>query len=109
VSVTATIVPSVSSRTFLVGVICVGAGANECLPAVDQLTITLSGPVGALSALGPGEITPTVDATGRAPGTHALTPAIGGLPAGVELLSLAPGTVSVTINAPTTPTPAPSP
>jgi YbbR domain-containing protein len=109
VSVTATIVPSVSSRSFLVGVICVGAGANECLPAVDQLTITLSGSVGALSALGPGDITPTVDATGLAPGTYDLAPAIGGLPAGVALLSLAPGTVTVTINAPATPTPAPSP
>ena len=109
VTVTATIVASVSSRTFLVGVVCVGAGENECLPAVDQLTITLSGPVGALSGLGPGDITPTVDATGLAPGTYDLAPAIGGLPADVALLNLAPGSVSVTINAPATPTPAPSP
>lgn len=107
VTVTVTIVPSVSSRTFVVGPVCVGAGANSCVPSLNQLTITLSGPGGALSGLGAGDLTVTLDATGLAPGTHSLGPAIGGLPAGVELLNITPGSVSVTITAPATPTPAP--
>ena len=109
VTVTATIGPSVSSRTFVVGVVCSGAGANECLPAVSQLTITLSGPGGALSALGAGDLTPAVDASGLAPGTYDLAPAVGALPEGVELLDITPGTVSVTIRAPATPSPTPAP
>jgi len=109
VTVTATIGPSVSSRTFVVGVVCAGAGANECLPAVSQLTISLSGPGGALSALGAGDLTPVVDASGIAPGTYDLVPAVGALPDGVELLAITPGTVSVTIRAPATPSPTPAP
>jgi YbbR domain-containing protein len=109
VTVTATIGPSVSSRTFVVGVVCVGAGANECLPSISQLAITLSGPGGALSALGAGDLTPSVDATGLAPGTYELTPAVAGLPEGVALLNIAPGSVTVTINAPAAPTPTPAP
>ena len=109
VTVTATIGPSVSSRTFVVGVVCEGAGANECLPAVSQLTITLSGPGGALSALGAGNLTPVVDAGGLAPGTYDLAPTLGALPQGVELLDITPGTVSVTIRAPATPSPTPAP
>ncbi|MGH2417243.1 MAG: CdaR family protein [Candidatus Limnocylindria bacterium] len=109
VTVTATIGPSVSSRTFVVGVVCVGAGANECLPSISQLAITLSGPGGALSALGAGDLTPSVDATGLAPGTYDLTPSVAGLPEGVALLSISPGSVTVTINAPATPSPTPAP
>lgn len=107
-SVTATIVPSVSSRTFVVGVICAGAGDNECLPSVDQLSITLSGPGDLLSSLDAGDLTPTVNAGGLSPGTHELVPTIGGLPDGVELLSVAPGNVTVTIRAPSTPAPTPT-
>lgn len=109
VTVTATIVPSVSSRTFVVGVVCAGAGENECLPSIDQLTITLSGPGGALSTLGGGDVTPTVDAGGLVPGTYVLNPTIGALPEGVTLLNITPGSVSVTIRAPATPSPAPAP
>jgi len=109
VSVTATIVPSVSSRTFVVGVVCAGAGDNACLPGIDQLTVTLSGPGGILSDLAAGDLTPTVDAAGLAPGAYDLEPSLAGLPDGVELLSITPGTVPVTIQAPATPAPTPSP
>lgn len=109
VTVTATIVPSVSSRTFVVGVVCAGAGDNACLPAIDQITLTLSGPGDVLTTLGAGDLTPTLDASGLQPGTYELAPLIGGLPDGVELLAIAPGTVSVTIRAPATPSPTPAP
>lgn len=109
VTVNATIVPSVSSRTFVVGIACEGAGQNACLPAIDQLTVTLSGPGGTLSDLSVTDITPAVDASGLGPGTHDLEPSLGALPDGVELLGISPGTVSVTIRAPASPTPTPAP
>jgi YbbR domain-containing protein len=110
VTVTVTIGPSVSSRTFIVGVVCTGAGNNACLPQLDQLSITLSGAGDALSALNAADVTPTVDASGLDPGTHDLTPVISGLPDGVELVGISPGTVPVTIEAPEPPpTPTPEP
>jgi YbbR domain-containing protein len=109
VTVTAGIGPSVSSRTFVVGVQCEGAGENACLPAIDQLSVTLSGPGGTLSGLSAGDLTPALDASGLAPGTYDLEPSLGALPEGVELLGISPGTVSVTIQAPASPTPTPAP
>lgn len=110
VTVTATIVPSVSSRTFVVGVLCSGSGQNACLPRLDQLTVTLSGSGAALEALEAGDLTPVLDASGLAPGEHSLTPELPALPDGVELIGISPASVPVTIQAPApapTPTPAP--
>jgi YbbR domain-containing protein len=108
VSVTVTIGPSVSSRTFVVGVVCTGAGDNACLPQINQMSVTLSGAGGALSALTAADVTPRLDASGLDPGTHDLTPVISGLPDGVELVGISPGTVRVTIQAPEPP-PSPTP
>jgi YbbR domain-containing protein len=108
VTVTASIGQSVSSRTFIVGVLCTGAGDNACLPQLDQVAVTLSGAGDALSALTAADVTPTVDASGLDPGTHDLTPVIGGLPDGVALVGISPGTVAVTIQAPEPP-PSPTP
>ena len=108
VSVTATIVPSVSSRTFRVGVSCEGAGDNACLLGLEQVSVTLSGPGEALSTLTAGALTPVVDASGLDPGNYSLTPSLPALPEGVELMSIAPGAVPVTIVAPVEPTPAPT-
>jgi YbbR domain-containing protein len=107
--VTAGIAPSVSSRTFVVGVVCANAGENACLPAIDQLAVTLSGPGELLQGLAAADVTPILDAAGLGPGSHDLQPALAGLPDGVELIRIDPGTVTVTIEAPApepTPTPA---
>lgn len=104
VTVEATIVASVSSRTFVVGVICQGAGANGCQPTIEQLTVTLSGSGAALRGLDAGDLTPIVDVSGLAPGTYNVTPILPALPNGVQLLQVAPGTVTVRVVAP-----APSP
>jgi YbbR domain-containing protein len=109
VTVAVTIGPSVSSRTFLVGVICEDAGENTCLLGIEQLSLTLSGPGDALSELSAADLTPTVDAGGLAPGSYSLTPVVPGLPDGVELIGISQATVPVTIVAPATPTPEPTP
>jgi len=109
VTVTATIVPSVSSRTFVLGVVCQNAGANACLPGLEQVAVTVSGPGEVLAGLSAGDLTPILDVSGLAPGSHSVTPQIGGLPEGAELLSISPGTVPVVIQAPATPAPEPTP
>jgi YbbR domain-containing protein len=109
VTVAVTIGPSVSSRTFVVGVLCVNAGSNACLPGIEQLSLTLSGPGGALAGLSAADLTPSVDAGGLTPGSYSLTPIVPGLPEGVELIGISPGAVPVTIVAPATPAPEPTP
>jgi len=91
-------------------VLCEGAGDNACVPLLDQITITLSGPGETLAALGAADVTPVLDASGLPPGNHSLTPSLSGLPEGVELVGINPAAVPVTIQAPQpapTPTPAP--
>ena len=109
VTVEAAIVPSVGSRTFVVGLVCQGAGLNGCQPAIQQVTLTLGGPSDVLRSLGAADLTPTLDVTGLAPGTYNVTPVAPSLPDGVEILQLAPGTVSVRVVAPALPTPTPAP
>ncbi len=107
VEVEATIVPSVSSRTFVVGVLCQGEGDNACLPGLDQVAITVSGSGAALGALTAQDVTPVLDVSSLAPGDHDVVPAVS-LPSGVSLLGIAPSTVPVTIVAPeSAPTPEP--
>ena len=105
--VTVTIQASVATRTYLVGVNCEGApGGAACLPEQEQLSVTLRGPAGELADLDPAALTPTLDASGLGPGSHSLTPTFS-LPDGVNLVSVSPGSVTVQIVPPATPTPAP--
>jgi YbbR domain-containing protein len=109
VTVAVTIAPSVSSRTFRVGVICQNAGDNACLPGIEELSLTLSGPADALSALSAADLTPTIDAGGLNPGSYSLPPVVPALPEGVELIGISQAVVPVTIVAPATPAPEPTP
>ena len=109
-SVTVTISPASGSRTFSLGIICRGApSGSSCLPSVGQVSVTLSGPTAVLGKLEPASITPVVDATGLAPGVYQLTPAVGGLPQAVQVVSISPTSISVTISSPSTPAPTPNP
>jgi YbbR domain-containing protein len=109
VTVTVTIEPSVSSRTFVSGIICEGAGQNACLPGLDQVAVTLSGPGDVLSGLTAGEVQVVLNVSGLPPGQHTVSPALPALPEGVELEAISPAAVPVTIQAPATPAPAPTP
>lgn len=108
-SVSVGIEPSVSSRTFVVGVVCQGAGENACLPGLEQVSVTVSGPGSAFAQLSAAEVTPVVDVSGLEPGTYSLTPSIVGLPTGVALDEISPGAIPVTVVAPATPEPTPTP
>lgn len=108
-TVTVGIDPSVSSRTFVVGVICQGAGENACLPGLEQVAVTVSGPGSAFAALSAADVTPIIDVSGLDPGSYSLAPTIAGLPAGVTLEGVSPGAVPVTVVAPATPEPTPTP
>ncbi len=109
VTVTVTIVPSVSSRTFVLGVVCQGAGQNACLPGFEQISVTLSGPGDILNSLTASQITPVLDVSGLGPGSHNVSVTIGGLPDGVDLDAVSPTSVPVVIQAPAVPTPTPAP
>ena len=110
VTVEATIGPSVSGRTFVVGVVCEGAGENACLPGIEQVAITVTGSGEALGSLSAEDVTPVVDVSGLLPGDHSVALTVNGLPPGVDLFGVSPGVIPVTIVAPEPPsTPAPTP
>ena len=97
------------SRTFSVAVICTGApDGGRCEPRVQQLSVTVAGPMSALAALTAAQATPTVSASGLGPGTHALEPTFT-LPEGLEVLAVSPARVEVVVHAAPTPGPTPTP
>ena len=106
-TVSVQVTPAVATRTLLVGVICGGAsGGNVCLPQQAQIAVTLEGPAAALAAIDPADVTPTVDVTGRAPGTYQLNVTVP-LPDGITLVAARPSLVTVIVQPPSTPSPAP--
>jgi YbbR domain-containing protein len=72
-------------------------------PAV--VDVILSGPVPILNALAPTDVRVTVDLTGYGVGSYQLTPQVNILPDQLQLVSLLPGTLSVTVTNTPTPTP----
>jgi YbbR domain-containing protein len=108
VGVTVVIGPAQASRTFLVGVVCRNVpSGSSCLPQLGQISVTIAGSEPALAALKAGQITPSVDASGLAPGSYQLAPTVV-LPTGISLVGFAPPQVPVVITRPT-PSPSPSP
>jgi YbbR domain-containing protein len=104
--VTIEIRAAVVTRTFLLGLVCRGADPGvACLPEISQVALTLRGTTAALDALDEAAISPVLDVTGLAPGQHDVVPTVV-LPAGVERVSLSPGTVTVVLQPPASPTPA---
>ena len=105
--VTVVINPALATRTYLVGVACEGAPqGSACLPQQGQLAVILSGPASTLTGIDPAGLTAVLDASGLDPGEHVLTPTFS-LPNGVDLVRVTPGRVTVVIQPPATPTPAP--
>jgi YbbR domain-containing protein len=96
------------SRTFVTGVVCRGAGGNACLPSLEQVAVTLSGPIPTLDAVDGGSLTAFVDVSGLGAGSHDVQVTVS-VPDGLKLVGVSPATVRVEIRAPTTaPTPSPT-
>jgi YbbR domain-containing protein len=111
VNITLTMRAATESRTFATGIVCRGASpGTACLPQLDRVAVTLSGPVSVLDGLDPADFTPFVDVSGLAPGTHSVQPTLA-LPDGVKLVGISPTRVRVLLEAPPTPeaTASPSP
>ncbi len=93
-----TVVPLSGTRPFpLVAVQTTGVGAGltaETEPGT--VSVVVSGPAAALAALGPTDVTATVDATGKGPGSYQADVVLK-LPAGVTATSLQPIRVTLTI------------
>lgn len=110
VTVTAEVVAFDAARTVLAAVGCDGApDGTTCLPQTDQLAVTVAGPTPTVNGIDSAGVTASVDAGGLGPGEHDLQPSIAGLPEGVELVSVSPGAVRVTIQPLATPPPTPAP
>ena len=107
VRVTVDVEAATGSRTFVTGVTCRGTtGGDACLPALDQVSVTVSGALDVLDGLSPGDLTAFVDVSGLDPGSHSVATSVA-LPDGVELLDVSPARIDVTIVAPEpSPTPA---
>jgi YbbR domain-containing protein len=107
---TAEVVALEVARTLLTGVRCDAApSGTSCLPETGQLAVTVRGATTAVNGIDAAGVVVAVDATGLPPGQHDLQPSIAGLPEGVELVSVSPGVVRVTIERLATPSPTPSP
>jgi YbbR domain-containing protein len=103
VVVTVEVSQALTTRTFLLGVVCEGAdGDLTCLPQRDQVSVLLGGPASVLSGLTVAELSVVVDAGGLDAGVHQLTPSIA-IPDGLELVSVSPATVPVTLEEPASP------
>jgi YbbR domain-containing protein len=97
----------IGTRTFLVGLLCTGQpSGSACLPQLSQVAVTLRGTINALAALDPATLSVVLDATGLGPGSHVVTATLS-VPRGTTLVGISPGTVTVTIVPPASPTPAP--
>ncbi len=100
-TVTVTVVPLAGSRPFVIAVTVTGLGTGlTATTDPSTVSVVLSGPAPTLAALGPDQITVTVDATGRDAGTYTVDVATK-VPAGTVLQSVQPGRVTLTITSKT--------
>jgi YbbR domain-containing protein len=107
--VSVSVAPATGSRTFVSAVRCRNVAAGQaCLPSLEQVAITLSGPLRALDGVKAADLALVLDVSGLGPGTQAVSGVVTGVPDGVDLVSASPSTVSVGIQAPTTPRPSAS-
>jgi YbbR domain-containing protein len=106
-SVTIEVLPSIATRTLLVGISCEGAPAGwACLPQQSQVAVTVRGPATVVAGLDPAALEPVVDVSGLGAGSHDIQLAFT-LPDDVELSGSSPGTVTVVLVPPATPSPSP--
>jgi YbbR domain-containing protein len=79
------------------------------LVSPDVVDVILSGPVPVLDALRPGDIRVVVDVNGHEDGVYQINPTVSHLPNRLQVESLQPSSVEVTIGPEPTPTVTPEP
>ncbi len=106
VHVTVEILPKQGTRTFEAALVLSGRqpGYGYTL-STGSVQVTLGGPVADLDRIDPAAFTITVDVAGLGPGVHEIQP-VPNVQAGLRVLSVTPTTVSVTVTAPASPSPA---
>ncbi|HEX9550280.1 MAG TPA: CdaR family protein [Candidatus Limnocylindrales bacterium] len=106
ITVTVTLRPVTSSRTFQAGLILVGARADhEYSLSTDRVLVTIGGSVADLDRLSGSELVLTLDVTGLDGGTFDVNVSAN-LQTGLTLIAASPNPIAVTIVAPP---PSPSP
>ena len=108
--VTVSIRPEVGTRSFQVGVTLRNADpATRYDLGAGQVVVTLGGPIGSLNALDGTALLASVDVGGLGDGTHLVAPDVA-VPPALNVVSLSPPEVSVTVTPPSSPSPtAPAP
>jgi YbbR domain-containing protein len=98
-TVTVTVVPLAGTRSFFSAVAITNVAPNmDASVDIGTVTAIVAGPAPTLAALGAAQVTASVDAAGRGPGTYPVDVAIN-LPSGVSLQSVQPTRVTLTIKA----------
>ncbi|RPI33787.1 MAG: hypothetical protein EHM70_04935 [Chloroflexota bacterium] len=77
--------------------------------APSTVDLILSGPVPVLSALQPSDLRVVVDVSGRSTGSYQITPTVSFLPSRVQIQSILPSSLQVTVRVAPTPTPTATP
>jgi YbbR domain-containing protein len=94
---------AIATRTLLLGIVCQGADDGAaCLPQLEQVSVVLRGPAAQLADLDAGDLLVGLDVAGLAPGNHDVEPTLDS-PDGVEVISISPGVVPVTLQEPEPP------
>jgi YbbR domain-containing protein len=99
INVTVTVQPLAGTRVFSAAIVVAGLTANQTAE-IDQtnVLVLLAGPVPTLAAIPAGQVTASVDAAGRGPGTYAVDVAVR-VPGGVTVQTVQPTRVNLTIRA----------
>jgi YbbR domain-containing protein len=108
VQITISAIPSSRSLTLNVETIGLAPGLQaQISPAL--MDVIISGPLPTLDTLQPGDIRAVLDLSGLEPGQYTLAPRIEILPLGINVNSLLPTSLEVTITIPPTSTATPTP
>ncbi len=97
VTVTVTVQALTGTRVFSSAIVVTGLSANQTAELdLTNVAVLVAGPVPTLVNLPPGQVTASVDAAGRGPGTYAVDVAVG-VPSNVSVQTVQPARVTLTI------------
>jgi len=97
VTVTVTVQALAGTRVFSSAIVVTGLPANQTAELdLTNVAVLVAGPVPTLASLPPGQVTASVDAAGRGPGTYIVDVAVG-VPSNVSVQTVQPTRVALTI------------